>query len=47
MILKMYPFKNCHTEASWGTDGSLYADTITITSRKNEKGDKRDKKKEK
>ena len=19
MILKMYPFKNCHTEARWGT----------------------------
>lgn len=49
MILKMYPLKNCEITASWKNDSGLYADTITIISRKNdhEAKKKKDKKKSK
>ncbi len=43
MILKMYPLKNCEITASWKNDSGLYADTITIISRKKEKKEKREK----
>ena len=34
MILKHYPLKNCEISASWRNEGGLYADTITIVTRK-------------
>lgn len=47
MILKMYPLQNCEITASWKNDSGLYADTITIISRKNDHQNKKDKKKDK
>ena len=41
MILRMYPLKNCEITASWKNDAGLYADTITIVSRKSDKHDKK------
>ena len=32
----MYPLQNCEITASWKNDSGLYADTITIISRKND-----------